>query len=219
MNLVFLARAESAPNLEPPLQNKSQLSSQNKTNTIDEPQQAPPGNSLESINRDSRYIEPVYIDSLSPSEASDQSAFLKSNSNSRKVNKHYSFNALGYLGPHQNQKNSTHGFIGLNYQNPLGPRQWLHAGFSAGGNLNPLIYSAKEIPINTFFSIIKSWQYIAQLEIDTYQGLGSFFSINHYMLGAGLRTELSPQTDFIFNIFPLSIRGIAMEAKLSFLIF
>lgn len=213
---------QSAPSIEPTLskditssttiQQNHKSESNSNTDLIE-------SHTLNTNIPSSSNLEPVYLDTMNTSNINDYTKISSDNQNIPQTKKHISFTASHFSGPHQDKLKGSFSFIGLSYQKMVGPKQWLCTGFSVSGNLNPLLYFSDEISFHTINSFLKSWQYIGQLEVDTDQGLGSFFSLSYYMMGVGARKDLSPNTDLILNVFPLSTRGSAIEIKINYLIF
>lgn len=131
----------------------------------------------------------------------------------------FAFQAGYYGGPYQQEKISSVYTLGFDIQYAIDPSDKFHLGLLISDKSNPFIYLARESYLRNYWKYLKSWSYLAELEIDATQGLGAFFSLNQYSGGVGVTFSLSPRVDLLTNLLPLSTRGPSAEIRINYLAF
>jgi hypothetical protein len=136
------------------------------------------------------------------------------------VKDQFSFIVGAYQGPYLDEKTFLVYTYGLDYQIPESPSDRLHMGFVLGakGEPNPILYLNREVYLRNVWKYLKSWNYGAQLEVDTGQALGSFFSLSHYSAGCGVSFSLSTRWSMTLNAHFLSTRGLSTHIQFGYLL-
>lgn len=159
------------------------------------------------------------MDALSISEATSHSKNYEPSLIDAYLRRRFSLTAAFYTGPHLEDNTKIIYLTGIDYQYPLDPSRKWHGGFSISNSPNPLIYFSDEFFFRKGWPLLKSWNYTVQLEVDSAQGLGALYSLNHYMAGVGASLELLDSLDLDMNVYFLTLRGISGEVKLRWLVF
>jgi hypothetical protein len=159
------------------------------------------------------------IDSLSISDVNEDRPPIENPDWIESVHDRVSFLGGFYSGPQLDEANKSLLVVGGDYILRKDPSDKIHLGFKVSSTRNPLLFVSRELYLRNYWSFLKSWSPIIQLELDTIQGFSAPVAFNYYSAGAGATFYLYPPVELTLNLIPISSRGISFELLLSYLAF